>query len=717
MKVPTYRRTLGLPKAAPGQDLSALASPGKVAMAAEAYGALGGTIQTEGLRWFGHQLKTERATEQATKENEFEAHVQQGFTNIESTTPEDFPPVGSPLGTTKGSRDAHMSATNRQRNHVMGLRDQAQRQAMTITDPVVRRRFLTSANKRIASVTPQVNSKIQAQFKDYSQATFAKRRVQVLNAIILTPQGDVRDLMVEDFIGSIAEQGRQNFWTEKETVAAMIKAASDIDLTQARRDLADAKTEEGKLTVLKRLDTGVYEATHEVESMQGQPAYPNLDLKDRGLLAGRAIRQADSAAAAAVRLAATQARALDKEATDARETFEQNIAEGIDAYRVAGMTGESDAAGKYFDDQGNEIKQWSVEEILALSDRKIDHDARNRLVARIQGSDGIYNDAAHLELSDAIYDAFTERELDDVEQRIRQWHNGNIIGFKSRDRLVTQLGSARKKTPGFQEAKDYRGYLNALMARTGIEAISAIFKGTTEGEDPKIPASGAQRFFDERLRLGDRPAEAFHKAASAFVSFDKRSDVAASFLITMPPSLQEILNFDPNKPEVDYSIDLLTTDHTARAWDEWERLSEGSTGEMPGALDLEKTKDVRREGQLTEEEVRGLDLTERQRITFRSLYAAENALEMITGWVTTPGTGNNAGSDTTENTESNNTSANRGVVPGDGNNNADLEAVLNNPPTDPEDDSSWKALLEKIIGSGKDFLRPSTIRDFPQIVE
>ena len=658
---------------APGQFLTTTADPNKLGMPGAAAAQRGAAVQAEGLRWFGHLLQSQRATEQAANENEFEASVQQGFANIDATTPEDYAPVGSPLGTTRGSPGAYMSATNRQRNHVTALRNTAQKQAMAIVDPVVRRRFLTAASKRISSVTPEINSKIQAQFRDYSQATFARRRGQALNNIVSVPPGGVRNNMIEDFIGTIVEEGRQGFWTEKQIVAAVVKAHSDIDLTQARRDLADEKSYEGKIKILARLDTGKYEEGH---PNAGQPAYPNIDIKDRGVLAGRAITQADTAAAAAVRAEALRVRLEDKAAKDAREEKEQVIGEQIDAYRVAAMTGVP-------------VTQWSVAEILSINNRELDGDARQRLLQRLQGEDLIVNDDAHLQLTDAIYDAFTERELDDVDAQIRDYYNRNIIGFKSRDHLTDQLEKARGKTPGFEEQKRYRGYLRGLMQRTGVEVLGAMFRQTETAEDPKISASRAEMFFDERLRMGDRPAAAFHAAASAYVDFGKRSAVAESYLQTMPPSLQKILKFDPANPEVEYDIETLTTADTARAWDEWERLSEGGLQEIPGALDLEKTKEKRREGQLSEEDVRGLGLSERDRITFRDLYASENALEMITGWVTKPG-----------------------LVP-ESDTGAPIPATVIPPLTDDDNvfEQAVKGLLEYTPGWMKNLGSPSTVRE------
>ena len=677
---------------APGQFLTTTADPNKLGMPGAAAAQRGAAVQAEGLRWFGHLLQSQRATEQAANENEFETSVRQGFANIDATTPEDYAPVGSPLGTTRGSPGAYMSATNRQRNHVTALRDTAQKQAMAIVDPVVRRRFLTAASKRISSVTPEINSKIQAQFRDYSQATFARRRGQALNNIVSVPPGGVRNNMIEDFIGTIVEEGRQGFWTEKQITAAIVKAHSDIDLTQARRDLADEKSYEGKIKILKRLDTGKYEKEH---PDAGQPAYPNLDIKDRGVLAGRAITQADTAAAAAVRAEALRVRLEDKAAKDAREKREQTIGEQIDAARVAAMTDTRDSNGNLVDSDGVPVTQWSVAEILSINNRELDGDARQRLLQRLQGEDLIVNDGAHLELTDAIYDAFTERELDDVEAKIRDWHNRNIIGFKSRDHLTDQLEKARGKTPGFEEQKRYRGYLRGLMQRIGVEAFGALFAGLAPAEDPKISASRAEMFFDERLRLGDRPAAAFHAAASAYVNFGKRSSVAESFLITMPPSLQKILKFDPANPEVEYDIETLTTADTAAAWDEWVRLSEGGLQEIPGALDLEKVKEVRRKGQLSEEDVRGLGLSERDRITFRDLYASENALEMITGWVTKPGPVSE--SDTAA------------PIP-----DPVLPALTDDDPVLPAltvDDNAFERLLKKLFEGAKSLGSPSTVRD------
>ena len=108
---------------APGQFLTTTADPNKLGMPGAAAAQRGAAVQAEGLRWFGHLLQSQRATEQAANENEFEASVQQGFANIDATTPEDYAPVGSPLGTTRGSPGAYMSATNRQRNHVTALRN------------------------------------------------------------------------------------------------------------------------------------------------------------------------------------------------------------------------------------------------------------------------------------------------------------------------------------------------------------------------------------------------------------------------------------------------------------------------------------------------------------------------------------------------------------------------------------------------------------------
>lgn len=635
MKIPTYRRQTGLPKMISGQPLSSRMDPGAASQGLSAKAGFYAQVTDTGLQALEYSLKTSRATELKSHENEFDGHIAQGMHNIASSSPEDFAPVGAPLGTTQGTTASHMSPQNRISSHVAALHEQKTRQANNISNSTVRARFISAANSRIASITPQVSAAIRAQFTDYSEAVFMEGRTKSLNAIVAKPPGPVRNALIENYAAEIREMGERNFWDDKKVAKEILDMMGDIDLLQARRDLANEKTYDGKLKILDRLDTGLYEDGH---ANAGQPAYQHLDISRKGVLANRAVRQADAALAAqqaALNKLESKRLRADKEA---RRVAYQDFATQISTYRANASEGRVDESGVVTDPNGNVLTIPTALEIWSTPSRQLDQEKKRDLVDMIEGRDRIRNDQAQEELNDDIYGAFTEAELNDVEEKVHLYRDKHIIGWKLAGDAMSLIEQKRGNTQGFQDQKDYRGHLQDLMRNSGIEDLAIFLRSVDSKDDAKIPSTRVDMYYDRLIREGARPAEAFYEAAKLFVAEDKRDQVAQSWLLTLPLPIQKAFDFDPRKTDNYKSTwEGLNRSHVEEARTQWDAYASGAkTKSEREGLKKAITLDEETPGAPTQEAIRELGIPEQDRVTYRDLLSMENAIDMLDYWITKP---------------------------------------------------------------------------------
>ena len=186
MKIPIYRRQTPLPTKTSGQYLGSSADPGKFGMAAGAYAQLGVDVMNEGLQWFEKGVKQVRATKVATADAEFSTHLTQAAHNSK------YQNVQSKYWQNEAGETLGLHA---QRTRVeQSLLAQAQAQASNISDPVVRRRFLSNTTSSIASAMPQIMTNLTTSWQQYSEGEWDKTSKSEVFRIAQIENDETREL-------------------------------------------------------------------------------------------------------------------------------------------------------------------------------------------------------------------------------------------------------------------------------------------------------------------------------------------------------------------------------------------------------------------------------------------------------------------------------------------------------------------------------------------
>ena len=580
---------------APGQFLTTTADPNKLGMPGAAAAQRGAAVQAEGLRWFGHLLKTERATKQATAEHEFGTALNQTIANAQSQNPAE-------AWEGRGATEQRAFVEN-------ALQMNAQKQATGISDPVVRRRFLTSANKSIIGAMPTIGTHLNNNYRDHSVAAWDLRQNTAVRTIAAMEPGAAREVAIDDMIKGLIFTGESRDWGPKVINKAIIGALSDIDHYQARTDFAEASTDQ--VNPVARVEEFL-------ESLNTGERYKNLDI-------GKAASLASQAERALLRL--TNSEIAKAEAKERKE--ERDIDREQDA-NFETISNEIDLARYYFsrgEEPPADLTVWSLPDLMnmdPLLERKLKPGQKKVLLQQLSGADKINNPQVVAEYEKRITDAFSEEELDAVEADLRDIYLDNptpvpILGSKAYQQLTNHIKQVRGNTPAAAEKKRYAARVTDMLRSSGTVAM---FTDQLAGADDKnIVATLAEEYYDNRVSEGIRPAQAFYETIQEYVHPNHIDDLTYSVFQSLPADVKAVFG----TVEKDNLVNINTTT-IFKAWDAWDVYSRGG---LPSKVSAAEREIPTRE-QLSPKQVEKLGLSVRERMTTRSLYAAEQALTFLT---------------------------------------------------------------------------------------
>ena len=606
MKIPTYRRQTGLPKAAPGQFLSVQADPGKLGAPAAGLAGLGSTVQTEGLRWFGHLLKTERATKQATAEYEFGTALNQTIANAQSQNPAE-------AWEGRGATEQRAFVEN-------ALQMNAQKQATGISDSVVRRRFLTSANKSIIAAMPTIGTHLNNNYRDYSEAAWDLKQNTAVRTIASMVPGAARDLAIEDMVKGLMFTGESRGWGPKAINKAIVGALSDIDHHEARTDLARAiaggpdGTGDPVLLVGKVLD----------DLRTGGPdgkRYRNLDISKAAALISSGERRLGT-------LATNQLNAALKKARD-EEAF-INIEQEKEYERLHAVIDKARAwqlanPGAVLPD---DVPMLTTADLRMMVDRKINPAQKDILRRKIEGEDEINNTRAVADFNDRITNAYTEEDLSYLEKEVSRQYQSGIIGGKAHRVLKSNIKAIKGNTPRADRIKTYERNLRTIFG----DKPGGLHIPGQRTADNDIELSGAMIQYHAAVGRGVRPAQAFYEALDVhFTRASSEKTIAVSIVRSLPSSIQNALgitNIRDFGTNGTIKVDDLTLENLSAARRAWARYASGVLPE-----EVKRAEEVvgadKTLAQLTPKEVRGLGLDKEERIGVADLYAMESSLSHL----------------------------------------------------------------------------------------
>jgi len=608
MKVPQYRRTLGMPKAAPGQDLSAGANPGQVAMAAEASGALGGTIQTEGARWFGHLLGKERATKQAAAEYEFGTGVQQSVVNAQ-TYGVDSEYWKDEHGQTRGVTD--------QRSWIKSsLVSDLNKRAAAIRDPVVRSRFLTSGYKSVASAMPGIASHLRGKYSDYSESIWIRNQNAKVREIAAMPPGDVREEAIGQLALSIEYQGEIGSWGAVKTQRAVVTALSDIDYHQARTEFAVAAAggKDGDLDPVLLVEEFL-------DDLRSGERYKNLDISAAARLETLGERRLSSLITTAHNAELKKDRDEEAKVNIEQEREYERLSAEIDIARAWQLENPGEVLPV-------DVPMVTVGDLLSMNKREISPAQRDILRRKIEGNDEVNNQRAVAEFNDRITNAYTDEDLRSLEKEVNRQYQAGIIGGLAHKGLTTNAKAMRGNTP---RAKQIKSYKTSLRTVFGDRPGGITLEGSRSA-DNDIQLATALRQYDDMVGRGVRPAQAYYEVIDTHLAqTQQQTKVAESIVRTLPSSIQSALGIT-NIREFGagnaLNMSTLTLDNLGNARAAWQRYASGLLPKKVSAAEEVAGVDVTL-AQLTPEEVRDLGLDIEARIGVRDLYAMESGLQYV----------------------------------------------------------------------------------------
>ena len=607
MKIPIYRRQTPLPTKTSGQYLGSSADPGKFGMAAGAYASLGVNVMNEGLNWFGTQLKQVRATKVATADAEFSTYLTQAahnskYQNVQSNY------WKNEAGETLGLHD--------QRTRVeQSLLAQAQAQASNISDPVVRRRFLTNTTSSVASAMPQIMTNLTTSWQQYSEGEWDKTSKVEVFRIAQIENDETRELNVAKRLKEIADYGMANVWDANDINKEQQSFLEDIDVYGIGRRVSDA-VEAGEPDdleiLLKELRTGVNELN--------EPVYTNLSLDRRDKTITRIEAKADRLVTAAHNAAMKKEKEAELAVNRAQEQTFETMSSQIDKGRAWMLENPGQPLPP-----GMEIP--TVLNLLELDARQLKPGDLDILREKIEGNDVINNPQAVHEFNERITNAFTEQDLNHLEKEVHRQYQNRIIGGKAYGVLTQNIKSARGGTPRGKQNKLLRSNLQTVFGHTpgGIRLRGA------STPDRDIQLQSALMMYDRMVGDGVRPAEAFYETVNTHLQIpNNEKKFATGEVLNLGSDMWEVLGVKDIRSE--NFIDRISVEHVENATRRWRMLASGRLPSEVRKLEQEKGVDQTWK-QLSPSDVRALGLDTEQRIGVRDLYQMENSLQYLSRYV------------------------------------------------------------------------------------
>jgi hypothetical protein len=589
MKIPTYQRQSQMPTKTGGGMLSSQASPSLMGLPGAAMSQLGDTIQNEGLRWLKTEVEQERATELAHNSNQFESVIQQTQENVHQQSVQSYVDEG------------YATATSRRQLIQSELLKSATRQSQSIGNSTVRRQFMSAARKRIAGVMPGISQTLRAKHADYGTMMLDDSYDNDVKQVARTPSDSKqRGALVADVFARIEKQAQLSGLKVSAVAKRKRKFLSDVDAANINSAVYhDNMTAASVKKVL-------------VDIRKGK--YPHLTAKKTSALQVKLQGLAGTLASAERNKAYTEGQRHDKELKKKRDTN----------YR-AKYNQITDLLAKAA--KGEDVDVSSLRATIATTNaNEMEPQKRDQLLRRIDGTDEVRNPGLVNQFKNDIRDVFDDRDLEVIEQDVEKAYSHLLIGGKAYGELIDKIAATKEKTPAAKRTTVYRKRLSAaLNPKPGIFSPG-------RGSDQNLPEQQALEFFDEQIRQGARPQEAYLLSVQEY-STNLKPSALVNELKQLSPTALRAFGFTNLRDVTTDKARKLNADSVRAAKEVWNTYARG---ELPDAV-KNIDKDVGPQDQASTAQMRKLQfegpradrISQQERMTVRQLYEMENKIAFI----------------------------------------------------------------------------------------
>ena len=481
MKVPTYQAKGAITKEVGAIQMSVQANAGALSQGISAFGDLGGQVAKEGFTWYQQELKSQRASELASKTNELTKFLQNQQVIAKTTAASD--PI-----------KALADYNTKTKGYVSDL-------SKGIKDPIVKKRFLSSSttdisNKRSAILQTARNAQI-----DIGKANIITRASQLENIIATgTPSEQIKaknELFgIEVFPGKFAgglysEAASSGFFTNVDATNRSLTSKGNVARIKVRSEVNVAAIS-GKSN----------DALMVLNKLLNPKEFPNLRPEDRTNL----IRETNSL------VGTLERRAISLDTRNAKKAKKIQTAKQ-DANFVDVLTRFLKSS-----EPGSTVATPTANEVLTLfSDLDIDDKQFKILNEAIRGQDAPISDAS-------VVAGFYERlalaqNNDEIQEVIGDVMK--VIGPSGSVVLTDAIGiikTAKGYTSGSAETKGLARYATILKTAIGDTpggfTVSGIKAQTTSG----MRKADAMATYYALVGEGGDPKEVYKEIAGMYAS-------------------------------------------------------------------------------------------------------------------------------------------------------------------------------------------------------
>ena len=500
-KVPTYKRQTAPVKSAGQTMLNAFANPQNVSSGIRAAQNTLNQVTDIGMKFFEYELKQSRATAQAEKDAEFEKWILQTQDNIVSgklstTTKRTIvqdPELRISRPKTIVTQDNPLTALKKiQKSSKAEIR----RLASSISDPVARRRFITSANKRLTDVSPGINKALRVRYNDHaiSVADITLSNLIKRSVAETEPQRVKTKIEITNHNLALAEQGSI---TQVQAVSRTLKSLSDVDSGAVEQKTFEALNSKEPEIALANL----------IKEVADKNNYTDLLPRARARLSTSLVQKRDSyerAAEGQIRRNLADTKKAEKE--KAKKIKSKVYGQITDYWKSIGKGQEIERP--YTSDQLRDME----------TEGKLPYGAAKTLIEFSENEGKEQNIAKVSDYKRQIADAITDQELENIRTEIEQSEEDNEISPRSLnklDSLITRMQN-QDKTPEGQNDKKY------------LSRIKSVFSGRDRfmvkdtSRDILMSDADGQEMYNDLRESGMRPYEAYVETITEGLAKDEK---------------------------------------------------------------------------------------------------------------------------------------------------------------------------------------------------
>jgi len=497
-KVPTYKRQTAPVKSAGQTMLNAFANPQNVSSGIRAAQNTLNQVTDIGMKFFEHELKQSRVTAQNEKDAEFEKWILQTQDNVVrgklSTTSKrtivQDPELRISRSETIVTQDNPLTALKKIQK---SSKSEIRRLASSISDPIARRRFITSANKRLTDVSPGINKALRVRYNDHAISVANITESNLIKRSVSETESQRKKTKIEITNNNLA-LALEGQITQVQAVSRTLKSLSDIDSGAVEQKTFESLNSKEPEIALANL----------IKEVADKNNYTDLLPRARARLSTSLVQKRDSyerAAEGQIRRNLADTKKVEKEKAKKRKSIVYG--EIADYWNRIG--------------KGQEIERpYTSDQLLDMeTEGKLPSGAARGLIQLSENEGKEQNTAAVNNFRKRIANAITKQELENIYTEIEQAEDDDVISPGSLSKLGALVTKLQPKTPEKQDDKKY------------LRKIASILRGndkSVEDDYKYILMSDAdgQEMYDDLRESGMRPYEAYVETISEGLAKDEK---------------------------------------------------------------------------------------------------------------------------------------------------------------------------------------------------